>query len=605
MAVVADLDLRISEFTAALKKAEGQLKGFSSRAANVGSSAGSGIGSGIISGVAASMAGLTALIAGAVAAAGVGAIVAESVKRAADAETAQVKMEVLLGNSDKAREVLLGLRKFAADTPFETPEITQSANALLAFGVGADDVLGTLTTIGDVASGVGVPLTEMADLYGKMRVQGRLFAQDVNQLTGRGIPVIQEFAKQFGVTTEEVKGLTEAGEISFANLEQAFKSLTTGSGKFGGMMARQAETLTGRWSTFKDEIGATLLELGKPIADELRPMLVQAIALTSQLKTVATGVGEAASSAMRYVVAAFQTLAGSDVAGLLKDALTFAAKEMVNFLNAGLHGAARAFAQLLIENFKNLATALSVLTSGDFWAGLGNVLKGIGLMFVALLEEGVGHILQQARDLPLVGKRLGADGDQLIKQSRDTQTEAQDALTTAPADFAPVLNQLMTRYTDALKAAGGAFKEGFTSAPNVMDTSAERARLGDLLSSVGGNVAKPSGALADMPNREAEKAALSGGAGGVVGMLQMIAKGTRMALAHGPVVEPRFATSGSLAGAINMIAGRSANELILANAKEHLESAKRQEKYLEEIKNNTKPKTNKPKPSPNNPAVFT
>jgi len=46
-------------------------------------------------------------------------------------------------------------------------------------------------------------------------VQGRLFGEDINQLTGRGIPVIQELAKQFGVSESEVKKLVEQGKVGF------------------------------------------------------------------------------------------------------------------------------------------------------------------------------------------------------------------------------------------------------------------------------------------------------------------------------------------------------------------------------------------------------
>ena len=33
---------------------------------------------------------------------------------------------------------------------------------------------------GDVASGLGIPLGELSEIYGKARVQGTLFAEDLN-----------------------------------------------------------------------------------------------------------------------------------------------------------------------------------------------------------------------------------------------------------------------------------------------------------------------------------------------------------------------------------------------------------------------------------------
>jgi tape measure domain-containing protein len=83
-------------------------------------------------------------------------------------------------------------------------------------------VAATLARIGDVSAGVQAPVNELAELYGKARVQGRLFAEDINQPTGRGIPIIGELAKPFGVSDSEVKKLIESGQVSFPAIEQAF-----------------------------------------------------------------------------------------------------------------------------------------------------------------------------------------------------------------------------------------------------------------------------------------------------------------------------------------------------------------------------------------------
>lgn len=181
------------------------------------------------------------------------------VSMAADMEQAQVAMQTMLGSATAAKKVLADLTTFAAQTPFQLPELVTATKSLLAFGVSADQVMPALKAIGDISAGIGAPIAEIAELYGKAKVQGRLFAQDINQLTGRGIPIIQELAKQFGVTDDAVKGLVESGQINFAHLEKAFISLSSAEGKFAGLMEAQSHTLSGLWSTFKDTIGLTLM----------------------------------------------------------------------------------------------------------------------------------------------------------------------------------------------------------------------------------------------------------------------------------------------------------------------------------------------------------
>lgn len=203
-----------------------------------------------------------------------------AISAAADFETAAVSMEVLTGSAETGRQVMADLAKFAAETPFEMPELNSATTKLLAFGVSADELIPTLKAVGDISSGIQAPIAEIAEIYGKARVQGRLFMEDINQLTGRGIPIIQELAKQFGVSESKVRELVSSGKVNFGNLETAFQDLTAEGGKFGGMMDRQSQTLSGKWATFQDtlsalsrEFGNVLLPAAKSVLDAMIPWL--------------------------------------------------------------------------------------------------------------------------------------------------------------------------------------------------------------------------------------------------------------------------------------------------------------------------------------------
>lgn len=193
---------------------------------------------------------------------GLGGIAGFGLKIAADAEKAEIAFGTMLGSAEKAKTVLADLKKFAASTPFEMPEIVDAGRKLIAFGVEAENLIPTLTMLGDVAAGVDVPLGEIAEIFGKAKVQGRLFAEDINQLTGRGIPVISELAKQFGVADSEVKNLVEAGKIGFPQLQKVLQSLTGPGGKFAGLMEAQSKSLSGRFSTLKDNVSQLAGEIG-------------------------------------------------------------------------------------------------------------------------------------------------------------------------------------------------------------------------------------------------------------------------------------------------------------------------------------------------------
>lgn len=186
---------------------------------------------------------------------------------AAQAEQSQIAFSTMLGDAEVAKQTLADLSQFAAETHFELPELRTAGQSLLAFGTSAEDLIPTLRAIGDVSAGVGAPINEIAQIYGKARVQGRLFAEDVNQFTGRGIPIIQELAKQFGVAESEVKNLVEKGKVNFLHLEKAFADMTGEGGKFSGLMAAQSQSLLGIFSNLKDNIGMTLRDIMAAVMD--------------------------------------------------------------------------------------------------------------------------------------------------------------------------------------------------------------------------------------------------------------------------------------------------------------------------------------------------
>lgn len=246
-----------------------------------GQEGGGMLGTGIMSGMG-RVAGPTALAAGLIL----------GLKKAGEIASAnavmQIKTEVLIGNKEGASKLIADLKELGARTPLEFPDLQEAGNMLVAFGEAADAVPATLRRIGDVSTGVGARIGEIAEIYGKARVAGTLFAEDINQLTGRGIPVIQEFARILGVQESEIKKLGSEGKLTFPLLEAAFINLTKEGGKFGGMMEKMAQTSAGKWSTVKDDVSAIAGEFGKPIDVVKSWGLDKVMAITGGIKSALT-----------------------------------------------------------------------------------------------------------------------------------------------------------------------------------------------------------------------------------------------------------------------------------------------------------------------------
>lgn len=175
----------------------------------------------------------------------------------------EVAFETMLGSKEKSDEIMRQAVELAATTPFDLQGVTNGYKQLLAYGVEMENVTDTMTRLGNVAAGLSIPLNDLVYLFGTTRAQGRLYTQDLNQFTGRGIPMISELAKQFGVAESEVKGLVEAGKVGFPEVQKVIQNLTNEGGMFYNLMEKQSKTLSGQISNLEDSFQQMFNEIGQ------------------------------------------------------------------------------------------------------------------------------------------------------------------------------------------------------------------------------------------------------------------------------------------------------------------------------------------------------
>ena len=175
----------------------------------------------------------------------------------------EVAFKTMLGSEEKANALMQQLVKTAAATPFDLQGVANGAKQLLAYGENVENVNDDLIRLGNIAAGLSQPLGDIVYLYGTTMTQGRLYTQDLNQFTGRGIPMIRELAKQFNVAENKVNGLVEAGKVGFPEVQKVIMSLTNEGGMFYNLMQEQSKTITGQISNIEDAIATMFNEIGK------------------------------------------------------------------------------------------------------------------------------------------------------------------------------------------------------------------------------------------------------------------------------------------------------------------------------------------------------
>ena len=207
----------------------------------------------------------------------------------AQLEQTRVAFTSMLGSADQANTMIANLQKFAAETPFEMPGVRDAAQQLLAFGYDANEIIPTLTALGNAASGLGRGqdgFNHLAFVFGQIRTTGQLMGQDVMQLAQLGVPVKDILAKNLGLTKDELSRIGELG----IDANVAIRALIDGMNeRFPEMMKKQSETFEGVLSNIKDNLGQAFGLTGLPLFEEAKNMLLEIKNITDTMLANAQG----------------------------------------------------------------------------------------------------------------------------------------------------------------------------------------------------------------------------------------------------------------------------------------------------------------------------
>ena len=207
---------------------------------------------------------------------GAGQLLSSLVRVTGEFELQKTTLAAMLGDLDKAEQIITKIQGLAVESPFQFKELTTYAKQLSAFSVPAQELYDTTKMLADVSAGLGVGMDRIVLAYGQVRSAAFLRGQEVRQFTEAGIPILNELAKQFSelegrvVSTNEVFDKISKRLVPFEMVAKVFKDITSEGGKFFNMQEVQAETLKGKISNLKDAYEVMLNEIGKGQSENLK-----------------------------------------------------------------------------------------------------------------------------------------------------------------------------------------------------------------------------------------------------------------------------------------------------------------------------------------------
>jgi len=366
--------------------------------------------------------------AGAASAVALSAAVVAGVESASSFQQAAMSMEVMLGSAEAAQTMMTNIRDMAAVTPFDTQNLTEGAQQLIATGFAAENVLPVLTALGDAASsmpnGMAQKLPRMIQAFGKINSAGKVSLGALNQFKNAGINAVGMLADYMGVSVPEAyKQISKGAVTSAVGLNAIMLGIQE---KYGGMMEHQSKTLAGVWSTLTDSIKIPLSDMANPLIDALSKAIpaISAIlpGLLSGLKPIFDGLAKAAD-AVGYLAVAFGQLS--------------APMQMV--ISYGVSG----FMALSVA--LGVATGAAMLFAPSILGALGAIVSGVGVVVATVIGLAVAFI-------PLLATMASFD---LFAAAAAIDTAVMNLSMLAAMVSAGTLGTTMAALSGALVAAAG------------------------------------------------------------------------------------------------------------------------------------------------------
>ncbi|QYR02339.1 tape measure protein [Riemerella anatipestifer] len=175
----------------------------------------------------------------------------------------EIAFSTMLKSKEKASQLMGQMVDLAAKTPFGLNDVTEGAKRLLAFQVPAEQVTETLTRMGNIAAGLGVPMGQLIHVYGQVKAQGKMMTNDLYQFMNAGIPILSELGKVLGKSEAEIKDMVSAGKIGFPEVQAVIKNMTDEGGLFFNLMEEQSKTLSGKVANLEDAFDQMLNKIGE------------------------------------------------------------------------------------------------------------------------------------------------------------------------------------------------------------------------------------------------------------------------------------------------------------------------------------------------------
>lgn len=413
----------------------------------------------------------------------------------AEMEQYTTSLEVMLGSTEKASAMIEKMRDFAAKTPLTLENVISGGSLLMSYGVDESNLIDTMTKLGDLASGNAEKMDRITLAYGQMLAKGKVTGEELRQMTEAGVPLQTALAESIGVTGEEFSKMVSAGKVGIDDLNKAITGLTTGNGKFAGMMEKQSQTMQGMLSTLLDNLSEFMRKMGEGAFGEVKSALQEASDLLAEweedgtLDRWAQGVGVLLKNLVAFLKQAISV--GLD----FKEAIIAGAVALGTFKIAIGMGNVISATVAAIRSFSAATEAATVKQAAFNAVGAANPYVFIGaavltaIAGIATFVATTNNATQSVEELTQAASELSDEAQKSVDKAKtleevmskyeDTSTKVQSAAekTQTLKDLQEQLNSAYGDTKEAIDLVNGSYEENIKKLQAATEAERENAKI--------------------------------------------------------------------------------------------------------------------------------
>mgnify|MGYP000853804521 CR=1 FL=1 len=204
---------------------------------------------------------------------------------ASSLEYAQIAYSNLFGNTELATEFINVLKDFAAVTPFGFTEAEKAAKRLLAYGIEYKNVMYVMQGVlsASTMTGSAQTIESVSRALGQINTKGRLYNEEMRQLTEAGIPAYEILQEKLGLTQDQLKNLAK----NAVPASVAINALVDGiNERFGGVAQVSNLTMQGLFANLKDNLLMIGSEAIQPLFNRIKALLVPFVEFVTELRNI-------------------------------------------------------------------------------------------------------------------------------------------------------------------------------------------------------------------------------------------------------------------------------------------------------------------------------